>query len=145
MYQSIRIKLVKCFIQLLLCSFDLIICETCVQVNEMAQDLTNLTDTSNITEGFDVPFYRHSMAITICVCLACKSRTEINSIHSLLSNDLSLIADLDTFVFVLGLVGNCLVVAVICRAPRMRTVTNSFIVSKISYCLNQIKCFKSHH
>ena len=50
------------------------------------------------------------------------------SIHSLLSNDLSLIADLDTFVFVLGLVGNCLVVAVICRAPRMRTVTNYFIV-----------------
>lgn len=32
-------------------------------------------------------------------------------------------------VFVIGLVGNCLVVAVVFRAPRMRTVTNLFIVN----------------
>jgi len=34
----------------------------------------------------------------------------------------------DSSVFLLGLVGNCLVVAVVFRVPRMRTVTNYFIV-----------------
>lgn len=35
---------------------------------------------------------------------------------------------LDVFVFILGLIGNCLVVAVVFRVPQMRTVTNYFIV-----------------
>ncbi|XP_061385399.1 neuropeptide SIFamide receptor-like [Danaus plexippus] len=32
-------------------------------------------------------------------------------------------------VFVVGLVGNCFVIAVVYRSPRMRTVTNFFIVN----------------
>lgn len=34
-----------------------------------------------------------------------------------------------TLVFVLGIIGNSFVVAVVCRSPRMRTVTNYFIVN----------------
>ena len=49
--------------------------------------------------------YRHSPALTIVYCVAY------------------------FIVFAVGLVGNCLVVAVVFRAPRMRTVTNLFIVN----------------
>ncbi|KAL0275270.1 UNVERIFIED_CONTAM: hypothetical protein PYX00_003177 [Menopon gallinae] len=49
--------------------------------------------------------YRHSPALTAVYCVAY------------------------FLVFVIGLIGNCLVVAVVLRAPRMRTVTNLFIVN----------------
>lgn len=32
-------------------------------------------------------------------------------------------------VFLVGMIGNCFVIAVVCRSPRMRTVTNFFIVN----------------
>lgn len=50
-------------------------------------------------------FYRHSMTMTIVYCVAY------------------------FIVFALGLVGNFFVVAVVFRSPRMRTVTNYFIVN----------------
>lgn len=34
-----------------------------------------------------------------------------------------------TMIFVVGIVGNSLVVAIVCKSPRMRTVTNYFIVN----------------
>lgn len=34
-----------------------------------------------------------------------------------------------TLIFILGIIGNCFVVAVVVRSPRMRTVTNYFIVN----------------
>ncbi|KAF4517406.1 hypothetical protein B566_EDAN005015 [Ephemera danica] len=49
--------------------------------------------------------YRHTAAMTALYCIAYLS------------------------VFVVGLVGNCFVVAVVVRSPRMRTVTNYFIVN----------------
>ncbi|XP_049941146.1 neuropeptide SIFamide receptor-like [Schistocerca serialis cubense] len=49
--------------------------------------------------------YRHSAAMTAVYCAA----------YSL--------------VFLLGLVGNCCVIAVVWRSPRMRTVTNLFIAN----------------
>lgn len=58
----------------------------------------------NITEYGDL-FYRHSMLITILFCI----------VYSI--------------VFLMGLVGNCFVIAVVLRSPRMRTVTNFFIVN----------------
>lgn len=57
----------------------------------------------NITEP--VPFYRHSLAMTAVYCFAY------------------------ILVFAVGLVGNCFVIAVVYRSPRMRTVTNFFIVN----------------
>lgn len=62
-----------------------------------------LNVTGNITE--QVPFYRHSLAMTAVYCFAYM------------------------LVFAVGLVGNCFVVAVVYRSPRMRTVTNFFIVN----------------
>lgn len=53
---------------------------------------------------FDV-LYRHSLAMTIVYCFAY------------------------IIVFLVGLVGNSFVIAVVLRAPRMRTVTNYFIVN----------------
>ncbi|XP_011181084.2 neuropeptide SIFamide receptor [Zeugodacus cucurbitae] len=53
---------------------------------------------------FDV-LYRHSLAMTIVYCFAY------------------------ILVFLVGLVGNSFVIAVVLRAPRMRTVTNYFIVN----------------
>lgn len=50
-------------------------------------------------------FYRHSMTMTIVYCVAY------------------------FIVFALGLIGNFFVVAVVFRSPRMRTVTNYFIVN----------------
>ncbi|TDG41522.1 hypothetical protein AWZ03_012046 [Drosophila navojoa] len=54
--------------------------------------------------GFD-PLYRHSLAMSIVYCVAY------------------------IVVFVVGLIGNSFVIAVVLRAPRMRTVTNYFIVN----------------
>ncbi|XP_046405980.1 neuropeptide SIFamide receptor-like [Ischnura elegans] len=50
-------------------------------------------------------FYRHSLAMTVVYCVAY------------------------LIVFAVGLVGNCFVIAVVYRSPRMRTVTNYFIVN----------------
>ncbi|XP_046737593.1 neuropeptide SIFamide receptor [Diprion similis] len=50
-------------------------------------------------------FYRHSMAMTAVYCVAYM------------------------LVFVIGLIGNSFVIAVVYRSPRMRTVTNFFIVN----------------
>lgn len=67
----------------------------------------NASGAANVSEEetADDDFYRHSSIVTTVYCLAY------------------------SFVFLLGLVGNCLVVAVVFRAPRMRTVTNYFIVN----------------
>lgn len=61
----------------------------------------------NATEATMVPemFYRHSAAMTVVYCVAY------------------------ILVFAVGLVGNCFVIAVVFRSPRMRTVTNFFIVN----------------
>lgn len=61
----------------------------------------------NATESAFAPelFYRHSMAMTAVYCVAY------------------------LLVFAVGLVGNCFVIAVVFRSPRMRTVTNFFIVN----------------
>lgn len=63
--------------------------------------------TLNATESAFVPelFYRHSMTMTAVYCIAY------------------------LLVFAVGLVGNCFVIAVVFRTPRMRTVTNFFIVN----------------
>ncbi|KAJ4434045.1 hypothetical protein ANN_16364 [Periplaneta americana] len=57
----------------------------------------------NATEP--IPFYRHTFAMTAVYCFAY------------------------ILVFAVGLVGNCFVIAVVYRSPRMRTVTNFFIVN----------------
>ncbi|XP_017074747.2 neuropeptide SIFamide receptor [Drosophila eugracilis] len=54
--------------------------------------------------GFD-PLYRHSLAMSMVYCVAY------------------------IMVFLVGLIGNSFVIAVVLRAPRMRTVTNYFIVN----------------
>ncbi|EDV48265.1 neuropeptide SIFamide receptor [Drosophila erecta] len=54
--------------------------------------------------GFD-PLYRHSLAMSMVYCVAY------------------------IVVFLVGLIGNSFVIAVVLRAPRMRTVTNYFIVN----------------
>ncbi|KAL3277699.1 hypothetical protein HHI36_013044 [Cryptolaemus montrouzieri] len=61
----------------------------------------------NTTEPSYIPelMYRHSMAMTIIYCVAY------------------------LIVFAVGLVGNFFVIAVVFRSPRMRTVTNFFIVN----------------
>lgn len=61
----------------------------------------------NATESVFVPelFYRHSMAMTVVYCIAY------------------------LLVFAVGIVGNFFVIAVVFRSPRMRTVTNFFIVN----------------
>lgn len=61
----------------------------------------------NATETAFIPelFYRHTMAMTAVYCVAY------------------------LLVFALGLVGNFFVIAVVFRSPRMRTVTNFFIVN----------------
>ncbi|EEZ97714.1 neuropeptide SIFamide receptor [Tribolium castaneum] len=63
--------------------------------------------TLNATETAFVPelFYRHSMAMTAVYCVAY------------------------LLVFAVGIVGNFFVIAVVFRSPRMRTVTNFFIVN----------------
>ncbi|KAG6457360.1 hypothetical protein O3G_MSEX010254, partial [Manduca sexta] len=62
----------------------------------------NRSDLGGLSEEF---MYRHSGAMTAVYCVAY------------------------LLVFVVGLVGNCFVIAVVYRSPRMRTVTNYFIVN----------------
>ncbi|XP_059045692.1 orexin receptor type 2-like [Achroia grisella] len=62
----------------------------------------NRSDFGVITDEF---MYRHSGAMTAVYCVAY------------------------LLVFVVGLIGNCFVIAVVYRSPRMRTVTNFFIVN----------------
>ncbi|KAK9881183.1 hypothetical protein WA026_014531 [Henosepilachna vigintioctopunctata] len=61
----------------------------------------------NTTEPTFAPelFYRHSLSMTVVYCIAY------------------------FIVFAVGLVGNFFVIAVVFRSPRMRTVTNFFIVN----------------
>ena len=66
---------------------------------------TSESNDSNETTSQADLFYRHSPVVTVLYCLAYLT------------------------VFIIGLVGNCLVVAVVFRTPRMRTVTNYFIVN----------------
>ncbi|KAG5890801.1 hypothetical protein JTB14_026922 [Gonioctena quinquepunctata] len=68
---------------------------------------TLVLNASNATDSVFMPelFYRHSMAMTTVYCVAY------------------------LLVFALGLVGNFFVIAVVFRSPRMRTVTNFFIVN----------------
>ncbi|KAK7865706.1 hypothetical protein R5R35_014514 [Gryllus longicercus] len=65
-----------------------------------------LNASGNVTAalGGDL-FYRHSLAMTLVYCVAY------------------------VLVFAVGLIGNCFVIAVVFRTPRMRTVTNFFIVN----------------
>ncbi|KAK0161478.1 hypothetical protein PV327_009944 [Microctonus hyperodae] len=68
--------------------------------------LFNSSDHGNIPmEHVPDRFYRHNVAMTAVYCVAYM------------------------FVFVVGLVGNSFVIAVVYRSPRMRTVTNFFIVN----------------
>lgn len=62
----------------------------------------NRSDLGVINDEF---MYRHSGAMTAVYCAAY------------------------LLVFVVGLIGNCFVIAVVYRSPRMRTVTNFFIVN----------------
>lgn len=50
-------------------------------------------------------YFRHSITMTVLLCVAY------------------------LIVFIVGLIGNSFVIAVVFRAPRMRTVTNYFIVN----------------
>lgn len=54
---------------------------------------------------FDGLLYRHSVTLTAVYCVAY------------------------VIVFIVGLIGNSFVIAVVLRSPRMRTVTNFFIVN----------------
>lgn len=77
-------------------------------VNIKSKGPTFIMNTSlNDTDSAFPPelFYRHSMAMTAVYCVAY------------------------LLVFAVGLVGNCFVIAVVFRSPRMRTVTNFFIVN----------------
>lgn len=58
-----------------------------------------------MTVNETMSLYRHSTTIIVVYCFAY------------------------SVIFLLGLVGNCLVVAVMIRCPQMRTVTNLFIVN----------------
>lgn len=62
---------------------------------------------ANVTAGEQMPdrLYRHSVAMSAVYCVAY------------------------VLVFVVGLIGNSFVIAVVYRSPRMRTVTNFFIVN----------------
>lgn len=87
-----------------------------VPENSVLPDLeplsTHLDGRMNVTFGFnrsdmvdDEFMYRHNSAMTALYCVAY------------------------LIVFTVGLVGNCFVIAVVYRSPRMRTVTNFFIVN----------------
>lgn len=67
---------------------------------------TLVMNTSNSTESSSQElFYRHSMVMTAVYCVAY------------------------LLVFSVGIIGNFFVIAVVLRSPRMRTVTNFFIVN----------------
>ena len=92
---------------------------------------------ASLSDDTEDDFYRHSATVATIYCLACKwqqsiQRTLAASYYSNTASNFQNIIEYhlftDALVFLLGLVGNCLVVAVVFRAPRMRTVTNYFIV-----------------
>lgn len=87
-----------------------------VPENSVLPDLeplsTHLDGRMNVTFGYneselveDEFMFRHTSALTAMYCVAYM------------------------LVFLVGLVGNCFVIAVVYRSPRMRTVTNFFIVN----------------
>lgn len=59
----------------------------------------------SLIEAANFGYFRHSSSISVILTLAY------------------------TIVFFVGIVGNSFVVAIVCRSPRMRTVTNYFIVN----------------
>lgn len=67
--------------------------------------MNNTMNRSDLGVLADEFMYRHSGAMTAVYCVAY------------------------LLVFIVGLVGNCFVIAVVYRSPRMRTVTNFFIVN----------------
>lgn len=71
------------------------------------ESLVNETDNVNSVVDVKIPdlFYRHTFTLTTIYCIAY------------------------LMVFAIGLIGNFFVVAVVFRSPRMRTVTNYFIVN----------------
>lgn len=69
---------------------------------QMRNDAMNRSEFNFISDDF---LYRHSGVMTAVYCVAY------------------------LLVFIVGLVGNCFVIAVVYRSPRMRTVTNFFIVN----------------
>lgn len=69
------------------------------------QILFNASKNLSVIEHASDRFYRHSMAMSAVYCVAY------------------------VVVFVVGLIGNSCVIAVVYRSPRMRTVTNFFIVN----------------
>lgn len=79
-------------------------------VNDSISDGILLTKSNNENvnstnfEEYEL-YYRHSATMTIVYCIAY------------------------FIVFIVGLIGNSFVIAVVFRAPRMRTVTNYFIVN----------------
>lgn len=75
------------------------------QVHAGLFNASEIANVSAIGEHTPDRFYRHSMAMSAVYCVAY------------------------VIVFVVGLIGNSFVIAVVYRSPRMRTVTNFFIVN----------------
>ncbi|KAK9505856.1 hypothetical protein O3M35_009828 [Rhynocoris fuscipes] len=72
-----------------------------VSSSSVALDAHNTT----VNQTYPHLLYRHSIAMTIVFCIAY------------------------LIVFIVGLIGNCFVIMVVYRSPRMRNVTNFFIVN----------------
>lgn len=77
---------------------------TSLQTSYAAAAASAAADT-NLPDNLDYLYYRHSPTMNIVFCIAY------------------------SIVFLVGLIGNSFVIAVVLRAPRMRTVTNFFIVN----------------
>lgn len=85
---------------------DLVTSGTRNTMDDSLSGLFNSSTAGNIpVEHVPDRFYRHSIAMTAVYCIAY------------------------LFVFIVGLIGNSFVIAVVYRSPRMRTVTNFFIVN----------------
>ncbi|KAK8382770.1 hypothetical protein O3P69_011366 [Scylla paramamosain] len=70
-----------------------------------SQCLVNGSISAEMCPEFEFPMFRHSLQVTILYCVSY------------------------VLVSLMGVVGNSFVVAVVMRAPRMRTVTNVFIAN----------------
>lgn len=85
---------------------DLVTASSRSRIEETSGFLFNASENGNIPiEHAADRFYRHSISMTAVYCIAYM------------------------LVFVIGLIGNSFVIAVVYRSPRMRTVTNFFIVN----------------
>lgn len=85
---------------------DLVTAGSRSTIGHPAGSLFNASDDGNLpVEQAPDRLYRHSIAMTAVYCVAY------------------------ILVFVIGLIGNSFVIAVVYRSPRMRTVTNFFIVN----------------